>query len=288
MLIYSRVKFERNHNFFQTGFVPSVQFPLFSKGIKIFMKNTEITEITENKKIAENIYDMRILTQNMARSARAGQFVHIACGGDTFLRRPISVCDTDGDILRVVYEIKGKGTTRLSQKRKGDKLDVLGPLGNWFNITKEKSLIIGGGVGIYPLLFLAKKLDRPAVLLGFRTESLVTFTDEFASVSSRVSVCTNDGSYGQTGLVTDFMDEITARENIEKIYACGPKPMLRAVCEKADGYKNIKTYVSMEEHMGCGIGACLVCSCDVRKNGGIKRVQVCRNGPVFLASEVVW
>ena len=252
------------------------------------MKNTEITEILKNERIAENIYDMRILTENIAMGSQPGQFVHIACGGDTFLRRPISVCDTDGDILRVIYEVKGKGTAELAHKTAGEKLDVLGPLGNWFNISREKSLIIGGGIGTYPLLFLAKKLDNPFVILGFRTKSLVTLHNEFAEISAGVSIVTNDGTYGSRGFVTDLMDEVITREGIKTIYTCGPKAMLRAVCEKADKYPGIKTYVSMEERMGCGIGACLVCSCEVKKNGAIKRASVCKNGPVFLSSEVIF
>ena len=252
-------------------------------------KVVEQAKIVKNIEIADGIFDMHLLTKKIAQQARCGQFVHIDCGGDTFLRRPISVCDTDGEVLRILYQVKGKGTAELARYQKGDVIDVLGPLGNWFTVKKENALLIGGGIGTYPLLKLARDLENPTALLGFRNKNLVTLEEDFRSVCHDTKIVTDDGSYGEKGLVTDFMGQIIEDKQIRIIYACGPKVMLQAVCRVAAEY-GVKIQVSLEERMGCGIGACLVCSCKIKqkKGDGWEYKQVCKNGPIFWGDEVIF
>ncbi|MDP4153307.1 MAG: dihydroorotate dehydrogenase electron transfer subunit, partial [Bacillota bacterium] len=209
-------------------------------------------------------------------------------GDGVLLRRPISVCEIGSDFLSIVFEIKGEGTRYLSGKKPGDTLDVLGPLGNSFSLEKgKKALIAGGGIGIFPLYELAKFYGADAtVLLGFRNRSAAVMCAEFAVTGAKVLVATDDGSIGFHGNAVNCAEK-KLDGKFDIAYACGPKPMLKAFA----GYtKNLEIpcEISMEERMGCGIGACLVCACKTKKAGTESYSHVCSDGPVFNVAEVVF
>ncbi len=242
-------------------------------------------ELVRKEKLTDSVYDFTVLCPEMAEKTKAGQFLHVLCGGDAYLRRPISVCEViDKKSIRFIFSVRGIGTDALSQKNVGDKIDILGPLGNGFDTDTEDSrvLLVGGGIGIFPLLELAKTFGkRASVLLGFRSKSEMMMTDEFARYVDNVFVATDDGSCGYKGFVTGLLKNITDSNEVNRIFVCGPTPMMKAVSEIAVD-KNIPTQVSLEERMGCGIGACVTCVCKI--NG--QRKRVCKDGPVFNASEV--
>lgn len=247
-----------------------------------------ICELVKKQRLSETIYDFTVRCPEMAAKVKPGQFLHILCGGDAYLRRPISICDViEKKDIRFIFETRGKGTEALSKHRVGDKLDILGPLGNGFKIHNEDEdaiLLIGGGIGIFPLLNLAKQLNGKAtVLLGFRNKDAVLMAEEFRGVSKNVFIATDDGSCGYHGFVTDVMQNILASNKVSRVYTCGPTPMMKKIAEMAAA-KDIPCQVSLEERMGCGVGACVTCTCKV--NGANKRV--CKDGPVFDAKEVEW
>ena len=239
-----------------------------------------IFEITENEKIAQKVYKMR-LSGDTSDIKGAGQFVNIKLDG-RFLRRPISVCDYDEGELLIIYKVVGKGTEQMSGMKPGEKLDLLTGLGNGYDLTvkTEKPVLIGGGVGIPPLYKLAKLLKkegkRVTVILGFNSEKEIFFEDEFKKVAHRVLVATADGSYGIKGFVTDAMADV----DYDYFFTCGPEPMFRAI-ERA---VNTSGQFSFEERMGCGFGACMGCTCKTLT--GNKRI--CREGPVLFREEIIW
>lgn len=240
----------------------------------------------QKKEIAPGIVEVLIQNKALAEQAKPGQFLHVKCGDTTSmpLRRPISICDAEGDTLRFIFEVKGRGTESL-KALEGD-LDILGPLGNGFavdNATYKKAAVIGGGIGVYPLYYLTKKLENAHVYMGFRNAGLVTLREDFEKAAASLKIATDDGSYGHHGFALDLLKQDAATEKFDVIYACGPKGMLRAVKAFAEE-AGIPCQVSMEERMGCGIGACLTCTCKTPGDGG--NVRVCRNGPVFWAEEV--
>lgn len=226
-----------------------------------------------NERIAERIYRMTL--RGETEGIRPGQFVEIAVP-DCYLRRPISVCDINGDIMMLVYKVVGKGTAILAQMHAGETLDILTGLGNGYDLSKagDEALLVGGGVGVPPLVYAAKELRkqgrRVRVVMGFNTRSEVFAEQVFKEMGCRVEVCTMDGSYGTRGVVTDLL---SASEPY--YYACGPLPMLKALMAKI----GTNGEVSMEERMGCGVGICVGCSIETKD--GIKRV--CKEGPVFSA-----
>lgn len=245
--------------------------------------------VVSNREIAPGIYDMTIHCPKAAEQAQCGQFIHVLCrGGGAFLRRPISVCDSDEKNIRIVYEVKGEGTRLLSRYRQGVMVDFLGPLGHGFTVDKKAKnpLVIGGGIGVYPLLKLAKSLNAPRIFLGFRSASRITLAEEFEKIGT-LEVATDDGSYGYHGLVLDLAKRFLENNQSERIYACGPRPMLKAVKELAES-QGIPAEISMEERMGCGIGACLVCACKTKAPDGWKHSHVCKDGPVFDSRDVIF
>lgn len=237
--------------------------------------------------ITDGVYDFTVQCPEMAEKTKAGQFLHILCGGEAYLRRPISVCEViDGKSIRFIFRVNGVGTEELAKKSVGEQLDILGPLGNGFDLSKAdgRVLLVGGGIGIFPLLEAAKQFGKKAsVLLGFKTEAELMLTDEFAKYADNLFVATDDGSCGYKGYVPDLLRKIAVSNEISQIYTCGPMPMMRAVAEAAEEF-GIPAQASLEERMGCGIGACVTCVCTV----GGRRVRVCKDGPVFTASEVEW
>lgn len=245
-------------------------------------------EIVSKKEIAPSVIDVNVHCPEIATTAKAGQFLHVKCGDDISmpLRRPISICDTDGENLRFIFEIKGRGTQALNLI--SDTVDIMGPLGNPFTIdnkTYENPVVIGGGIGAYPLLKLTKSLKKPMVYLGFRSKEQVTLEEDFRSCAS-LEIATDDGSYGYHGFAIELLRKKAEEGSVGIIYACGPKPMLKAVKALAEE-KNIPCQISLEERMGCGIGACLTCSCETTSKGTWKYKRVCKNGPVFWSKEVV-
>ena len=246
--------------------------------------------ISRIRELAPGIFDMSFCAPEMARMAKAGQFVHIACGEGNLLRRPISICAVSGAYIRVVFAVKGSGTKYLAARKAGEMLDVLGPLGNGFDLsdTTGRAMLIGGGIGVFPLYETAKPFaGRAEVILGFRSAEQAVLMEEFAGNGAEVRVATDDGSLGVKGLVTDLARGVIAQQRPDIIYACGPMPMLKGVAALADEF-GIRAQVSMEERMGCGLGACLVCNCKVKRAGAEGYARVCKDGPVFDAKEVIF
>ena len=219
-----------------------------------------------------------------------GQFVHIKCGEERLLRRPISVCacqENQGhDALTIVFEVRGAGTDWLSRREPGDRLDVLGLLGHGFRMDpKGRYLLVGGGIGVPPMLGCAQYAPgRCDAVVGARDRDHALLLPEFQAVCATVAVATEDGSVGAKGFVTGPMEQLLKENRYDAVLACGPKPMLKAVWELARKY-DTPCQVSMEERMACGVGACLGCATPMT-DGTMK--HVCKDGPVFDASEVVW
>ncbi len=250
-----------------------------------------ICELVSKSLLRSGLFDYMVDCKEIAESAKPGQFIHVLCGADTFLRRPISICDTvQNRFVRFIFEVRGKGTHNLANAKAGETLDILGPLGNGFNVSFKNDIpdgdivLLGGGIGVFPLLKLAKSLPKkPVVMLGFRDEATAVMTDEFASVSDSVFVASDDGSVGCKGFVTDILkSRIAAGNKIDRVYTCGPKPMMRIAAELCEE-NGIGCFISMEERMGCGVGACVTCTCTM-KDGSRRRV--CKEGPVFNGAEV--
>lgn len=240
----------------------------------------EIFEIVSNAPLTSKVFKMT-LAGNTDGVDTPGQFINIKLEG-LFLRRPISVCNSENGILTIIYKVVGSGTEKMSKMQKGEKLDILLPLGNGFNTEKSGNapLLIGGGVGVPPMYMLCRILTAQGknvrVILGFNTADEVFYEDEFKALGADVTVTTADGTYGKKGFVTAAMDE----KEYSYFYTCGPLPMLRAVSDasKTDGQ------LSFEEHMGCGFGACM--GCTHKTKNGAKRI--CKDGPVLYKEEIEW
>ncbi len=238
-------------------------------------------------------WDMVIECPEAAQKAVAGQFAHLLPAGNFSLRRPISICGIDkaAGTLRLVFEVRGEGTKALSQLRAGDKVNLLAPLGHGFTLLPNNTHIvcIGGGIGNPPMLPLAQYYGKNATYIcGYRNLNAQVLAEDFAATGCKTVLCTDDGSAGIHGLVTIPLAEEIASNRPAMIYACGPMPMLKAVAAMAKE-NGIPCEVSLEERMGCGIGACLVCACNVYINDGeIHAAHVCKDGPVFDAERVVW
>ncbi len=258
------------------------------------MKQAQIkARIVKNLLVAKNYFQAIILAPQIAKAASPGQFVNVkvAQGPEPLLRRPLSIHSVKGKYLELLYEVLGKGTEILSRRRPGEMLDMIGPLGNGFDsprlTVRGSQIIVAGGMGVAPLLFLAEKLKsrQVIVLIGARTESQILCEKEFKKLSCDVKIATDDGSCGFKGRVTDLLQHLLPAicHKPYAIYACGPHPMLRELSRISRKCK-IPAQVSLEEHMACGIGACL--GCVVKTKNGYKRV--CKDGPIFNAEEIIW
>jgi dihydroorotate dehydrogenase electron transfer subunit len=255
------------------------------------MKREHMT-VVRHEQIAKNIYEITLSGHLVEEMNAPGQFVHVKVTpqANPLLRRPLSLCriDQDASECTLIYRKEGIGTTLLSEKRPGETVDVLGPLGNGFPLDAvekgQRTLLVGGGIGVPPLYELAKQLVEKGVIvtnvLGFQTKDAVFYEQEF-SMFGETYVATVDGSYGMKGFVTDVIDQRDI--SFDVLYACGPKPMLKAL-EQAFPHKEV--YLSLEERMGCGIGACFACVCRVPDSETAYK-KVCSDGPVFKAGEVV-
>ena len=239
----------------------------------------QILTITEISPVTATVYRMKLESAELEEQ-KAGGFVNIRLDG-LFLRRPISVYDSEPGSLTVLYKTVGKGTEQKAGMKAGGTVDVLTGLGNGYDLVKsgENPVLLGGGVGVPPLYLLAKKLiaegKKPQAVLGFNTAAEVFAEEDFKALGCGVTVTTADGGYGVKGFVTDALPE-----GYSYFYTCGPEPMLRAV------YRATKTsgQFSFEERMGCGFGACMGCSC--KTITGYKRI--CREGPVLEKEEIIW
>ena len=262
------------------------------------MKQDKYTEkltykIVSMTQLSAAAWDMVIECPEIAEKAQPGQFVDLLPEGSFTLRRPISICgiDREGGTLRIVFEVRGKGTKALSELRAGDTVNMLAPLGHGFTLPAADSsaILIGGGIGTPPMLPLAQYFGENAVVIsGFRNADAVILQQDFALTGAKTVLCTDDGSAGRFGLVTLPLEEEIKAQKPDLVCACGPLPMLRAAAALCETYE-IPCQVSLEERMGCGIGACLVCACrTLDQNGGVQFTHVCKNGPVFDAKEVVW
>ncbi|QAT50815.1 dihydroorotate dehydrogenase electron transfer subunit [Caproiciproducens sp. NJN-50] len=243
--------------------------------------------VLKKAELAPGIFDLTVFCPEAARIARPGQFAQFQVPGKT-LRRPISICEISREdgTLRFVFQIRGDGTRLLSLLNPGETVNLLAPLGNGFDLgdPSRRALFVGGGIGVPPLLEAAKPFGARAVLAaGFRSRNAVTLREDFESLGCQVRVATDDGSFGYHGLVADLMDDI----EFDVVFACGPKPMLRAAAGAA-ARRGVPCYVSMEERMACGIGACLGCAVRLRGGNGPYYGHVCKDGPVFDARTVVW
>ena len=244
-----------------------------------------LSTVKDNRPISENIYMITLTLPGRTEEIHGGQFVNLATGDSSMLlRRPLGVCKLEGDVLSLCYQVKGKGTKKLTEAKSGDELKVLLPLGNYFDLSPYKSVaIVGGGVGVFPLIAaLRENHDKDFYsYIGFRNETAVCLLDEFKACKKLI-VTTDDGSYGEKGnAVQAFLKD---NPKVDAIISCGPPVMLKAL-KRELAERGIKTpcFVSLEERMGCGIGACLVCVCKTADGGN---ARVCKDGPVFSINKI--
>ncbi len=246
-----------------------------------------IATIVKNEKIADNIHAVTFALEEEPK-VRAGQFGNISVEGTHLLRRPIAICKTEGKEVTFCYQIKGEGTQKLKTMGAGTRLNVLLPLGNGFFVTEQerKVALVGGGVGVFPLISVLREYGKSkeiSAYIGYRNKGAVCGVEEFEKATKFVGV-TDDGSYGaKMNAVQAFEADLKNGNRPDVVLACGPTPMLRALKALVEK-ENLNCYVSLEERMGCGIGACLVCVCDLT-NG--EHARVCKDGPVFNAKDVI-
>lgn len=261
------------------------------------MKRRKISaDVISHSQIAPDIWDLRLKTFEVTSVAGPGQFVMVyPKNAATLLPRPISICTFDDKTgtLRLVYRVAGKGTKEFSSYKEGDAVDILGPIGNGFSIDEAKGkkvLLLGGGIGIPPMLGLARAMSEKGetakidICVGFRDSNL--FLKEDFGDLGELHIATEDGSIGTKGNVMDAIEADAIEADI--IYACGPMPMLRVIKAYAAG-KGIEAYISLEERMACGVGACLGCVCKtVEKDAHshVNNARICTEGPVFEAKKV--
>ncbi|MDR0223073.1 MAG: dihydroorotate dehydrogenase electron transfer subunit [Oscillospiraceae bacterium] len=249
--------------------------------------------VTEKTEISAGIYSYVISCPDVAELAKPGQFAHIKVDGFT-LRRPVSICDADKEkgSLRVVFEVRGKGTARLADINVGDKTDIIAPLGNGFTLPESMApgrrvILAGGGIGVPPLLGVARVMKGNATaILGFKSRERIILAEDFRRAGAEVIICTDDGSAGVRGTVADVLRDESVKGGADGVFACGPEPMLKAVvgeCKKS----GLNAEVSLEQRMGCGVGACLVCVCRAVRGGEEFMLRVCKDGPVFNGREVM-
>lgn len=248
----------------------------------------EETQVVENISINSETYRMKIHAPCVTDEAKPGQFIMLEINSlnDPLLNRPfgIAAMDKAEKTFTVFYRVVGKGTDLLTKKKQGESIRVVGPLGNGFEMNAKKPLLIGGGMGLAPLLFVAQEMcpNPVEVIAGGRTKDELFWVNLFADICHKVHVTTDDGSLGTKGTCVSIIPQLFEKNKFDAILACGPAPMLRAVVECAQSL-NIPCQVSLEKHMACGFGACLTCTCE-KKDGGY--FQVCKHGPVFKAEEV--
>lgn len=246
--------------------------------------------VTNHQEIAQRIFELTVQGELAGEMKAPGQFVHVrvADSFEPLLRRPISVASIDFEKseFTMIYRAEGRGTTLLSTKKTGDELDVLGPLGNGFPVDKaeKKAYLIGGGIGVPPLYELAKELNEKGIqtvhILGFESKGAVFYEEKFRALGE-THIATVDGSHGTQGFVTHILNELP--KDFDTYYSCGPTPMLEAV---QWAYPEKQGFLSYEQRMGCGIGACFACVCRTTRSE-TDYIKVCSDGPVFPAGVVI-
>ncbi|MCM8795994.1 MAG: dihydroorotate dehydrogenase electron transfer subunit [Candidatus Omnitrophica bacterium] len=256
------------------------------------------TRIISHIRIKDKYFRLTLKAAKIAKVAKPGQFLNIKITDNyaPLLRRPFSIHGIENRNIEILYEVVGQGTQILSQRKPGEYLDIIGPLGNGFSYHSflgdyRLPILVAGGIGVAPLLFLAKRIISdypkiyPLVLIGGQTEKEVLCSKDFRRFGCKVNIATDDGSCGFRGKVTDLLRHLllTIDYRLSTIYACGPQLMLKEISYLSKEY-NIPAEISLDEHMACGVGACL--GCVVKTKEGYK--QVCKDGPVFAAKEVLW
>lgn len=247
-----------------------------------------LCRILEKRRLTADTFDFTVAVGSLAKAAQPGQFAQLYVPGRT-LRRPISICEIDREreTFRFVLQVRGEGTAQLAALEPGGVMDVIAPLGRGFTADdpSRRAAFVGGGIGVPPLLGAAKPFGANAeVVLGFRSREAVILKEDFERQGNRVQIATDDGSFGRHGLVTDCLEEL----EFDEIFACGPLPMLKAVCAAAQR-RNVPCQISLEQRMACGVGACLGCAVLLRNEaGGTYYGHVCKDGPVFDSRRVVW
>lgn len=247
------------------------------------MKKIYKAKVNKIERVSVSSHFIEIECENPVK-VNAGQFVSIYCDGLT-LRRPFSVYSNNDGKIGILFKERGKGTKYIKSLKVGDLIDIAGPFGNTFNIQNKKSLIVGAGIGAAPMSYLKEKLDEQNIenyyIAGFLNK------DEVPKGMKIDKVCTDDGSYGEKGSVVNFLGVLINEYKPDVIYACGPQIVLKLIAELAEKY-GIETQVAMEKVMACGIGVCRGCVIDIKKDGKVINATVCKDGPVFMGSEVVW
>ena len=257
----------------------------------------QVAEIVFNTRVTKNIFLIGLKSSHIARLARPGQFVMVQVrkGIDPLLRRPFSICGTrDKDLFLILYKVVGKGTTILSETRKGESISVLGPLGTAFEPSKSHklSILVAGGMGVAPLYFLYQNINKKSVkfFAGFGSSDEIIKADRILDLKIESAIATDDGSEGHRGMVTGLLSDYLKQEEIKadfaSLYACGPLPMLKTVSVMA-AERKLPCYVSLETGMACGLGACQGCAVRAYSEE-IKYLHVCKDGPVFHAQEIDW
>lgn len=256
--------------------------------------NTKI-KLLKKENLKKDIVKFTCEAPEIAKDAKPGQFIEVRVSKtmEPFLKRPISIFNVEKEknLIEFIFQVKGRGTEFLSQAEENDLLEVVGPLGQGtFDVKDCKNIaIIGGGIGIFPLHELAKEIKGKVntyTYLGFRNKDLVTLEDEFNNVSTKLTITTDDGSYGENGYAINYLKDDLSKLNIDGIFACGPLPMLQRIKELAES-QNIYCQLSLEQRMACGIGACMGCSVKLNTGDGpIRYARVCKDGPVFESKRV--
>lgn len=249
-------------------------------------KHLENAVILQNRKVAAGMYEITLSSPTIAAEAKPGQFLHVQVSDAAvpLLRRPISIADVTVDRIVLLYRVIGKGTEVLSQRKQGETISLLGPLGHGFptdELKDKKTLLIGGGVGIAPLIYVANTVGSSDILMGGRTKDDLFWTSYYGACED-IYVTTDDGSMGMKGFTVDVLPQILTDKTYDAICTCGPEIMMKRVAQIAKEYQ-VPCYVSLEKHMACGLGACLSCTCEAVDG---TRKKVCSHGPVFLAEEV--
>ena len=250
-----------------------------------------IGQVIKNVKLQENIYEM-VIKFDSFEDIKGGQFIHIQLPTkENVLRRPFCICDFDKEemTITICYAVVGKGTDILANVKVGDKLNAMFPLGNGFKDKDyKKIMLLGGGMGVAVLPAIFKSIPNAKIYtyVGFANKDKVVLEDVLRERSESLLVATDDGSYGEKGYAVNFLKQDIETIKPDVIMACGPTPMFKAV-QKVLCDVDCDVYLSLEQRMGCGIGACLVCNCKIKKNGEETYLRVCKDGPVFNMNEVV-
>ncbi len=269
------------------------------------MKSTLHASIISNNQMAKDIFCLKLYEPETVKASQPGQFINIKCsldenGVDPYLRRPISIADIDkkSGTMDIIYQVRGRGTKVLSERKSEETINFMGPLGNSFDTqaAPEHAIIVGGGIGVFPLLYLAKELKtkKKTILLGFRNKDAVVLENEFCSVADNLIIYTDDGSYGEKGLVTTAFapfGELAVPESEKDgtaFFTCGPEMMMKRLVHISDEI-GITGQLSIERRMACGIGACLVCVCKLKDSDdaeGFKYSHACKDGPIFWKEDL--